>query len=49
VTVPLNHAGDLATSQYRCRVMLAIVLSSHTGDGAAKTTWPWRDVDAGSC
>jgi hypothetical protein len=25
------------------------MLSSHTGDGAAKETWLWRDVDVESC
>jgi hypothetical protein len=29
--------------------MLAMVLSSHAGDGFAKATWSWRDVDAESC
>jgi hypothetical protein len=29
-----------------CRVMLATVMSSHTGISAAKVTWPRRDVDA---
>jgi hypothetical protein len=43
-----------------CRVMLAIALPrrlgrnvmsmlSHAADGAAKVTWPWRDVTAESC
>jgi hypothetical protein len=29
--------------------MLAIMLSSYTGDGAAGVTWTQRDVDAKSC
>jgi hypothetical protein len=41
--------GDLAATQCRCRVMLAMVLLSHAGDGAAEVTWPWPDVDAESC
>jgi hypothetical protein len=28
--------------------MPAITLSSHAGDGAARTTWPLHDVDAES-
>jgi hypothetical protein len=32
-----------------CRVMLAIVLSNHAGDGAAEVIWPRCDVDAMSC
>jgi hypothetical protein len=27
----------------------AMLLPSHAGDVAAKTTWPWRDVFAESC
>jgi hypothetical protein len=26
--------------------MLATVLLSHSTDGAAEVTWPWRNVDA---
>jgi hypothetical protein len=26
-----------------------IMLPSHAGDGAAKASWPQRDVDAESC
>jgi hypothetical protein len=29
--------------------MLATVLLSHAGDGAAEVTWPRRDVDVESC
>jgi hypothetical protein len=29
--------------------MLATMLPSHDGDGAAMVTWPWCDVDAESC
>jgi hypothetical protein len=29
--------------------MLAIVLPSHVGDGAAGATWPQRDIDGESC
>jgi hypothetical protein len=29
--------------------MLAIVLVSHAGDGAAETTWSQRDIDVESC
>jgi hypothetical protein len=32
-----------------CRVMLAIMLLSHDGDGAAEVSWTRRDVDAKSC
>jgi hypothetical protein len=33
----------------RCRVMLAMMLSSHAGDSVVEVTWPQRDVDAESC
>jgi hypothetical protein len=33
----------------RCRVMLASMLPSHAGDGAAEATWSRRDVNAESC
>jgi hypothetical protein len=29
--------------------MLAMMLLSHAGDGGAKSTWPWHDVDVESC
>jgi hypothetical protein len=29
--------------------MLAIMLPSHAGDGAAEPTWPFYDVGAESC
>jgi hypothetical protein len=29
--------------------MLATMLLSHAGDGAAETTWPRRDIDTESC
>jgi hypothetical protein len=29
--------------------MLATMLLSHAGDGAAEATWLWRDVDVESC
>jgi hypothetical protein len=41
--------GDLAATQCRCRVMLAIVLPSQAVDGAAEATWPRRDMDVESC
>jgi hypothetical protein len=40
---------DMAVTRYRCRVMLVTELLNHTGDGAAKATWPRRNVDAESC
>jgi hypothetical protein len=30
--------GDLAAALHRCRVMLAMVLSSHAGDGTTEST-----------
>jgi hypothetical protein len=41
--------GDLVMMRCRCRVMLAMVLPSHTSDDAARVTWPLRDVDVESC
>jgi hypothetical protein len=41
--------GGLAVAQYRCCVMLTMVLPSHAGDGVAEAAWPWSDVDAESC
>jgi hypothetical protein len=32
--------GNLAVAQCRCQAMLVAMLPSHTGDGAAKVTWP---------
>jgi hypothetical protein len=29
--------------------MLATVLPSHAGDGAAEANWLWRNVDVESC
>jgi hypothetical protein len=34
--------------QYRCRVMLVMMLPNHADDGAAEAAWPRRDVDAES-
>jgi hypothetical protein len=54
-TVLSSPIGDGATkatlvmARCRCRVMLATVLPSHPSDGAAKVTWPRRDVSAESC
>jgi hypothetical protein len=45
----MTRWGDMTAVQCRCRVMLEIMLSSHTGDDATEATWPWRDVDAESC
>jgi hypothetical protein len=36
-------------AQCRCQAMLAMVLWSYAGDGAAEATWPLRDVDVESC
>jgi hypothetical protein len=41
--------GDLAAARCRCRVMLAIMLPRHVGDGVVGVTWPRRDVNAESC
>jgi hypothetical protein len=41
--------GELAIAQCRCRVMLAIMLSSHVGNDATEATWPGHDVDNESC
>jgi hypothetical protein len=35
--------------RYRYRVMLAMVLPSHAGDGVVEATWPWHDVDIELC
>jgi hypothetical protein len=29
--------------------MIVMVLPSHADDGAARVTWPWRDVNVESC
>jgi hypothetical protein len=29
--------------------MLAMVLPSHVGNGAAEVTWLWHDIDVESC
>jgi hypothetical protein len=41
--------GDLGTTRCRCQVTLTTMLPCHAGDGVAKVTWSWRDVDVESC
>jgi hypothetical protein len=40
--------GDMAVERCRCRVMLATLLPSHTGDDAAEATWSRCDIDTES-
>jgi hypothetical protein len=43
------YRDNLVVARCRCRVMLAIVLSSHVGDCVVEVTRPRHDVDAESC
>jgi hypothetical protein len=55
VTALLSHAGDdttkamLIVAQYRYRVMLAIMLPSHTSGAAVEASLPRHDIDSESC
>jgi hypothetical protein len=44
-----RRRGNLVVARCRCRVMLAVMLLSHAGNGTAEATWSRWDVDVKSC